>query len=152
MPIDVVVETEIDRPPKDVAGFATDPANDPVWIGGIVEAALLTEPPIGDGAKVRRLAKFLGKRIEYVTEVTGFDPGRSLAMHSISGPFPMAIRYEFEETERGTRMRIRNQGQAAGFFKLAEPLLARAIARNVRKDLAALKGLLETDEDRGGRG
>jgi hypothetical protein len=40
-------------------------------------------------------------------------------------------------------MTLRNRGQAAGFSGLAAPLVARAMRRANRKDLALLKRLLE---------
>jgi hypothetical protein len=43
----------------------------------------------------------------------------------------------------GTHMTLRNRGQPAGFSKLAAPLMAPAMRRANRKDLAALKAILE---------
>ena len=45
MSIDVTAETVIDRAIGDVAGYATDPRNEPLWIGGIVEYSPLTGAP-----------------------------------------------------------------------------------------------------------
>lgn len=143
MTIDVTVKLVIGRTRAEVARFAMDPANDPTWIGGVVEARLLTNPPLGQGSQVRRVANFLGKRIEYVTEAVDYEPERMLYMRSIEGPFPMTVHYYFDDAGGGTRVEIRNQGAASGFFKLAEPLLARAMKRSVRKDLKTLKRLLE---------
>ena len=45
-------------------------------------------------------------------------------------------------------MTLRNRGEPAGFSKVAAPLMARAMRRANRKDLAALRAVLP----RGGRG
>ncbi len=41
-------------------------------------------------------------------------------------------------------MTLRNRGEPTGFSKIAAPLVASAMAQATRKDLAALKRLLET--------
>ena len=64
-----------------------DPANDPVWISGITEARMLTDPPLTDGTRVERMATFMGKRIKYVMEVVDHDPKALLGMRSVKGPF-----------------------------------------------------------------
>lgn len=46
-----------------------DHRNDPAWIGGISESELLGDPPIAVGSRVRRVASFLGRRIEYGARV-----------------------------------------------------------------------------------
>lgn len=143
MGIDVTVNVTIARPVGDVAAYAMDPSNDPAWIGGISEAALESSPPLGPDAQVRRVAHFLGKRIDYVTEVIEHDPPRRLHMRTVSGPFPMQVTYTFEDEDGGTIMRIRNRGDATGFFRLATPLLAAMVRRSVKRDLESLKSPME---------
>ena len=143
--MDVKSEVLINCPRDEVAGFAMDSSNDTRWIGGVTEVKELTESPFGKGSQVQRVASFLGRRIEYVNEVTEYDPAGLLVMRSIKGPFPMTIRYEFQEAPQATVARIQVQGEAGGFFKLASPLLAQAVKRNVTKDLNTLKRLLESD-------
>jgi hypothetical protein len=56
----------------------------------------------------------------------------------------METTYTWESTGTGaTRMTLRNRGQPAGFSKLVAPLLAIAMRRANRKDLARLKKILE---------
>ena len=43
----------------------------------------------------------------------------------------------------GTRMTLRNRGESSGFKNVAAPLMASAMRRANRKDLAKLKSLLE---------
>ncbi|MFQ6019364.1 MAG: SRPBCC family protein [Dehalococcoidia bacterium] len=148
MSIDVRAENLINRSRADVASFAMNADNDPIWIGGIMEAKMLTDPPLAKGTKVERIATFLGKRIEYVNEVVEYDPKALLVMRSIKGPFPMTISYEFEEAAGGTLARIRVQGEASGFYKLATPVLSRAVKRSITNDLQALKDLLESEADK----
>ena len=142
--MEVSVEVVIHRPLGKVAEFAMDPNNEPSWIGGISECVKLTTGPLGNGTQVRRVASFLRRRVEYVNEVTEYEPERLLVMRSISGPFPMTVRYQFEEVESGTIARINLQGDASGFFKVLAPVLTRAAKRRVTGDLKALKAILES--------
>jgi len=141
---DVKVEQRIDAEPERVAGYAMDPANDTSWIGALTEANVLTDGPVGVGTRVRRVAGFLGKRIEYVNEIEEYDPPRRLHMRSVKAPFPMTVTYDFEPAPGGgTLMRIATGGDASGFYKVAGPLLSRQVRRGVAGDLRRLKELLE---------
>jgi hypothetical protein len=66
-------------------------------------------------------------------------------MRTAEGPFPMETQYTWESTAGGgTRMTLRNHGHPSGFSKVAAPLMAAAIRRANRKDLARLKEILES--------
>ena len=137
---------EIARPAGDVARYMFDWRNDPRWIGGISEARLATDGDFGVGSRVERVASFLGKRIEYVLEVEDYQPGALLAMRSVRAPFPMAVAYEVSDTRDGARARVRVDGDASGFYRLAGPLLNLQAARAIAADLRRLKALLEAEE------
>lgn len=126
-----------------MADYVADWRNDPVWIRALSESELLTDPPLRVGSRVRRVAGFLGKRIEYVNEVVELEPGRRLVMRSVQAPFPMTVVYELEDAGAGTLMRIRADGDASGFYRLAGPLLARAVRRSIAGDLERLRETLE---------
>jgi hypothetical protein len=139
----VATETLIARPRAEVAGYAMDPANDRAWIGALTAVRVLTAGPVGVGTRVERVAQFLGRRMEYVNEIVECAPPELLVMRSVKAPFPMTVRYEFEEAGGGTRVRIRAEGDASGFYRLAGPLLAAAVRRSIAADLARLKHILE---------
>ena len=143
MGIAVTAELVINLAREKVAAFVTEPANDPVWIGGIVEAKMLTEPPVQVGTKVARVAKFMGKRMHYTPEVVACEPNALVAMRAES-PFAITIRYEFEEDDGGTLTRVRVHGDGTGFFRLAGPLLSGIVMRDINRDLRSLKGILES--------
>jgi hypothetical protein len=121
-----------------------DAAHDVDWIGGVVDAKQVSEGPLAQGTRVARIAKFLGRRIEYVNEVSDYEPPSRLVMKSVQGPFPMRITYAFAEANGGgTRASIRVEGEASGFFRLASPVLAATVRRNLRRDLGNLKRTME---------
>ena len=136
MSIDVTAEVQVARERDAVAAYMTDPANDAEWIGGVREARLLDDPPLAEGSRVARVAKVLGRRVEYVTRVERLEPGRTLDMRSVEGPFPMRITYTFEDRDGGTVVRNRVRG---GGIRLVAPL----VRRNVQRDLERVRERLE---------
>jgi uncharacterized membrane protein len=142
MGIDVVAEVQVRRPREQVAAYMSDPVNDPEWIGGLREARLVAPGPLGEGSRVARVASFLGRRVEYVNEITALEPGSVLEMRSVKAPFPMHITYTFEDRDGGTVVRNHVRG-GGGLFSLGSPLFAPIVKRNVQKDLERMRDVLE---------
>jgi uncharacterized membrane protein len=142
--IDTTAVITVGRPRQEVAAYLTDPGNDPRWIGGLRSARLVTAPPVGVGSRVERVARFLGRRVEYVNEITELS-GTRLAMRSVRSPFPMRVTYGFEDAggAGGTEVSVRVQGDASRMYRLADPLLAALVRRSVQRDLRTLKRVLE---------
>lgn len=136
-------ETVVERPREVVSAYVSDYRNDPEWIGGISEARQVGDGPFGAGTRVERVASFLGRRIEYVLEVTGWEPGRRLELRSVKAPFPMTVAYAFEDAGDGTRVRVEVGGDASAFYRLAGPLLSRQVRRSIEGDVQRLKEVLE---------
>ena len=133
----------IERPIEDVWAFVHEPANDPKWQATIVEAHA-PEEPLGVGTKIREVRRFLGRRFEMEYEVTEYEPHRRSAVRVTSGPIPGGGSYAFEPVNGGTRFSMTLEIDAHGFFRLAEPIFARAAHREMEANLGQLKDLLET--------
>ncbi len=145
MPVDVQTEIVIDRPRAEVAAFACDPDNATAWYQNIEAVDWRTPPPLAEGTQLAFVARFLGRRLEYTYEVVELLPAERLVMGTSEGPFPMETTYTWEPVdENSTRMTLRNRGEPAGFSKVLAPFLAPAMRRANRKDLAALKTILES--------
>ncbi|HVM53030.1 MAG TPA: SRPBCC family protein [Acidimicrobiales bacterium] len=144
MSVDVTTEIDIARPVGQVAAYAADPSNAPVWYAKIESVDWRTEPPARVGSVVAFVARFLGRRLEYSYELVELVPNERLVMRTAEGPFPMETTYTWSPTpEGGTHMTLRNRGEPAGFSKLMAPLMVPAMRRANRKDLANLKAILE---------
>jgi len=145
VPVDVVTEIEIARPRAEVAAYAADPGNAAAWYENIERVEWETEPPaLAAGSRVGFVARFLGRRLAYTYELRELVPGERLVMSTADGPFPMETTYTWADAPGGgTRMTLRNRGEPAGFSRLAGPVLAPAMRRASRKDLARLKQILE---------
>jgi uncharacterized protein YndB with AHSA1/START domain len=147
MSVDVLTETVICRPRDEVASYAADPTNAPEWYANIQSVDWKTPPPAVVGSTLAFVARFLGKTLAYTYEVRELVPDERLVMCTAEGPFPMETTYTWESTPAGhTRMTLRNRGTPAGFSKLVAPFMAGAMRKANRKDLAALKALLEGRE------
>jgi uncharacterized membrane protein len=143
MAVDVTATETIDRPCDEVAAYLRDPANDTRWIGGIRSARLLSPGPVTIGSQVERVATFLGRRVQYVNEITELTADR-LTMRSVRSPFPMRVTYGHRDTgDSTTEVSVRVEGDAGRFYALVGPLLGLAVRRSITRDLRNLKQLLE---------
>jgi uncharacterized membrane protein len=143
MAVDVTTTGTIGRPREEVAAYLRDPANDTTWIGGLRSARLLTAAPVAVGSRVERVASFLGRRVEYVNEITELTADR-LAMRSVRSPFPMRVTYGHRPaTDGATEVSLRVEGDAGRFYALLAPLLGVAVRRSIARDLRNLKRVLE---------
>ena len=65
-------------------------------------------------------------------------------MRTADGPVPMETTYLWADDGRGgTRMTLRNRGEPTGFGRLAGLVMAPAVRRANRRDLARLQQLVE---------
>jgi uncharacterized membrane protein len=142
--VDVVTEVVIQKPRAHVAAYAADPSNAPEWYVNIDSVEWKTPPPIAIGSRLAFVAKFLGKRLAYTYEIVELVAGERLVMRTAEGPFPMETTYTWESIDdASTRMTLRNRGEPSGFSKVVAPLMASAMRRANRKDLANLKRIVE---------
>src|ERR1700751_3732043 len=140
MAIDVRAETIIRRPVSVVAGYAADPSHAPEWYQNIRSVEWKTEPPARVGSLIAFEARFMGRTLAYVYEITDLVPGERMVMRTTEGPFPMETTYSWEAAGQDTRMTLGNRGGGTGFAAaLTQPLMAAMVRRATRADLAKLK-------------
>ena len=144
MAVDVVSEIEIPRPRAEVAAYAGDPDNTTSWYANIKAVEWETPPPLAVGSRLAFVAAFLGRRLSYTYEIRELVPGERLVMSTAQGPFPMETTYTWQDAGDGaTRMTLRNRGEPSGFARVAAPVMARAMRREMAKDLERLSGILQ---------
>jgi uncharacterized protein YndB with AHSA1/START domain len=144
--VDVTTSIEIARPRQVVAAYAADPDHVRDWYANIERVTWETEKPLGIGTRLAFVARFLGRTLSYTYQVTDFVPAERLVMATAEGSFPMETTYTWADLPgRGTQMTLRNRGTPSGFAGLTAPFMVAAMRRANRKDLAALKSLLERD-------
>ena len=142
--VNVLTQTKIARPPAEVAAFAADPDRAPLWYTNIVSVGWETPRPLAVGSRFAFEARFLGRKLSYVYEVTVHSPAHKLVMRAREGPFPMETTYTWHETRDGhTRMTLRNVGEPTGTLRLMGPFLETMMRTTNRRDLRKLRSLLE---------
>jgi uncharacterized membrane protein len=133
----------INRPMDEVFDYVGEIDNLPTWRGPIVEAKQTSPGPAGAGMTGWVKAKFLGRQMEMPTEITAWDPPRSLSAKNTGGPVDLAFHYTFQPEGEGTRLTMVTEGEPGGFFKLAAPVVEQVAHRQSQSDLETLKTLLE---------
>ena len=146
MTVDVQTEIVINRPVELVARYAGNPTNAPIWYANIDSVEWDTTPPAVVGSRMAFVARFLGRRLAYTYEIVELVADARLVMRTAHGPFPMETTYTWSSVDDGsTLMSLRNRGEPAGFAgPITAPMMAAAMRRANRNDLARLKQLLET--------
>jgi uncharacterized membrane protein len=141
--IKVEVEQFISRPPQEVLDYIANFENGPAWQSGITSARLITPPPLAVGSRYQQDARFMGRPIQTTFEVVEYQPGRMVKIDTVSGSFPITITRAVRAEGEGCVVSAIVEGEAGGFFKLAEPLLRRQGKGSVEADYQALRSLLE---------
>jgi hypothetical protein len=142
MPFDVRAEALVATSPEGVAAYMFDPHHDPEWITGI-EHVDPPAGPVGVGTETHRLARFMGRRIDYVLRVIEHVPNRLLVMESVRAPFPMGVTYRVDPDGSGSRVSLRVTGGYGLLMRLAQPIVSGQIRRSLEADLRHLRGRLE---------
>jgi uncharacterized protein YndB with AHSA1/START domain len=119
----------VDRPVEEVFAYATDVSEVPEWQTSALEARV--DGPMQAGATGAIVRKFLGRRMESTVRFDEYEPPRKFAIESTSGPVQFHVHQTYEPEGAGARINIVMEGEPGGFFKLAEPLVERAIRREM---------------------
>ncbi len=132
----------IRRPVEDVFAYTNDLSHWAEWNPGLIEASA-PEGPLHVGTRIREVFRFLGRRIESTFELVEYEPNRQVTYRTVAGPIPMTGTQTYEPVEGGTKLTFSGEGEAGGFFKLAEPVVAQMVRRQNQTGLENLKDLLE---------
>ena len=115
---------EIERPPAEVYAYLADPTHLPDWQADVEEVRDAPGGPLSAGATFTEVRSFLGKRAVSTLEVTAAEPGRELALRTVSGPVEVTIRHLLEPSGDGTRVRVEAEADAGTLLGLGGPLCA----------------------------
>jgi uncharacterized membrane protein len=138
--LDVTVMELIDASPDRVRRLMFDPRQDPTWMAAVKSVETPTDE-IRVDARLRRVGRFLGRTLRWTTEVRSVST-ETLDLEIVDGPMRGTVTYRIEPNGTGSRVTIRNVGQAPGFAP--RWLLALAMRRSLAADLRRLKRVAET--------
>jgi len=144
--IDVSTEIDINCSKAKVAEYSANPDNAPKWYVNIKAAKWKTPKPLQVGSQIVFKAKFLGKLLVYIYEISEYAAEQKMVMKTIIGPFPMETTYTWKSIDGNiTRMSLQSKGNPGGLSKLLTPLLSFAIKKANNKDLQRLKEIIEKE-------
>jgi uncharacterized membrane protein len=131
----------------DVFAYVSDQTNAPRWQRGLREVRRTTEGPIGLGTRHSVVRTFMGRTLELSNEYTRYEPNR-LIEFKIAGTMPAHASYVVEPAGTGrARLTSRIEMRAPGPFRVAEPLMAARLRKDVESNLRNLKDLLEASAE-----
>lgn len=136
----------IQRPANVVFEFFSDASNNPLWQVGMKTCEWTTEPPIGVGSRYQQHARFMGRDVTSVFEVTEYEPGRLIRIETIESTFPIQVTRTVEPIDDQT-CRVAASitgGPQSGLVKWVEPLIAGRAQKSVDRDYDRLIRVLES--------
>lgn len=133
----------IKRPIATVFAYVSDLRNAPQWQTGLLEVRKTTEGALGVGSQFTFVRKFLGQKLEASNRFTQYEPNRLIRFVTNSGPLHVEASYLFEATSEGSKVTCKLEMKPQGFSKLAEPLIAASVRREMAAEFGYLKDLLE---------
>ena len=141
--INLDLGTLIDRPVKDVFAFVANPTNMSKWNSTVVSLEQITPGEVGVGTKFKSTGEMMGRRVEGEMQVTAYEPNTKCGFQVNAGPIQVNMNLTFKTVGTGTKISLNAQGNPAGFFKLAEGVMAGRVKSMMEENLARLKSQLE---------
>jgi hypothetical protein len=150
----IFVKESINLPatPAETFAIVSDIVNWPKWIGPAQHLEPTSPGPLGVGSTFRSVGQAKGHTIELESTITAYEPPLVLAYASTSGQLPNRNRFTLQETRQGCRFTVEVEvdiSQMKGLLSvvgvvggLAEPFIKRALQKQLRQDLQALRRLL----------
>ena len=135
----------INRPASEVFDYFSDASNNPEWQRGMRRCEWTSEPPIGVGSTYEQHARFAGRDIKSVFEVTAYDPGRMIEITTVESTFPIRVVRTVtpvDDTTCEVSADI-SGGPEGGLYKLFEPIMGRQAQKSVDRDYDRLVEVLE---------
>ncbi len=139
----------VSRSPDEVWTWLEEPEKLKSWVSWLIEVRPLTEGPRAVGSRalwVMEDANNGGRKMEITSEVTGYEPGRRLAVKlSVPQAFSGQAAYTFTPMPDGrTRVEVDSTYSFDLWFaQLMRPLVVRAASRKMNDDLARLRAKVE---------
>lgn len=133
----------IDRPVAEVFGYMSDPDNQTTIQSNMIE--FHSDGPLEKGRRTEGITRVAGRKVEWSAEVTEFEQDRRVEIRSIEAPMSFHITWLCEPEDEGTRLSFEQEiGSLGSFFgRLADPVVTKMYARDVRGNLDNLRTLLE---------
>jgi carbon monoxide dehydrogenase subunit G len=137
----IEVTIDVARPAEDVFAQLVDLDRLPEWQESAVESR--ADEALAEGVRIFECRRALGREVHSELEVTEFDRPRRLTLKTLKGPVKFTVDHRLAQADGGTRLTVVAEGKAGRLMRLGEPMLARTVEAEMRKDFERLKELLE---------
>ena len=149
--ISASASVSIDCDPADIWAYVSDVTNQDQWVDGMSDSEVVGDGPIGRGTEIRGTYTYGGGSAPTTITVTEFREGRALGIESSEGPFPFTGLLTLERQDDGA---VVTNAMTAGsdhimtsiMFTLFRPLTKHMMRRQLDKELAQLKTILESKD------
>ena len=125
----------IDRPVQEVFEYVSEADNFPEWTGTAIEVRKRAPGPFGKATPSRPLSSSSAAGSRRPANGPPTNPTGASRSGPRAVPSPTSVGPTPSKKCRGTRLTRAVEGEPGGFFKLADPLIERALERQVRADL-----------------
>lgn len=136
----------INRPIEEVFAYLSDVTRQTEWSSAVQSIRLEELEPVQQGTRYWQTVKMLGRQAEGLFEISDYQPNRKIGFKSVTGPMPISWSMTLTALQGGTQVDAQSEAEPGGVFKLAEPLMGKAMRRQAESDFATLKDLLEASE------
>jgi hypothetical protein len=149
LPAVIVIRKTIDvaRGADGLYEYLVKPANIAEYVGPIRRIRATDVGPVGAGTRLAVEVHFLGIRFTQRAECTVHEPPERFECRSVGGRFNFTAGFTLERTARGSRLNGWGKASAPSLFRFAEPVVSYFMERQVERDLARLKKVLEAGAD-----
>ena len=142
--INVLSSIVIYKPIQQVFDFMSSSENDFQWQYGTLSAASVSKGAARVGASFRSIGHLLGRRNQSTFEITEYEANEKFGFKSVTGPLDSHTLYTFETVRGSTKIDISTEVRAVNVPEIHEGTLAKHLKKQLRENLAMLKGILET--------
>lgn len=140
------VESVVDirRPVPEVFEFIADMTNAPSWQADLHRVQRVPPGPMRVGSEHVFERRFAGRVLQSRNRITAFHPPSRFAFEIPEGWISGRAAYEMTPISGGCRVTCRMEFRASGPGRILEPLFARVLRHDSRRDDQRLKAVLES--------
>jgi uncharacterized protein YndB with AHSA1/START domain len=140
--VDITVHIDIAADPASVAGAMFNPRRQSEWIEAIT-AVEVEGSGLQPGDRARVTGQFMGKPVQWRSEVLSVEAPDHLSLQLSDGPFVGTASYHIEHAGTGSRVTVRHHGQTTVMAFLPASVVEGPVRAMLSADLARLKQLVE---------
>ncbi len=142
--IDHSIDLTIQRPPAEVFAWLTDEKHQSEWDATSIEMVPDPPGPWHTGLRFHEVRKMGGRNTPVESRIATFEKDKRFEIESLTGPEWHGT-WLFSPTDSGaaTRLQFRGQLTFKGFMRLMEPMIGGQFKKQLDKNFAKLKLILE---------